>query len=232
MPRLLFVGVLLLGAFACTSSHVQPSRIPVDTIRYVPLGDSYTAGTGSTPDDAFPAQLTELLHNEGFRIQLVENPSQPGATSMDIINYQLPVFRSQHPTFATLLVGANDVNQGVSVDVFRVNFTSLVDDMLNTLPASRPLIIATIPDFTLTPVGRQAARGRDLKDAIAEFNRVIHEEATDRNLQVADFYTQSLDFDRLDIALDGLHPSPRGHRTFASALLGPATELLILPEVD
>ena len=212
---------------------MEPSRIPIETICYVPMGDSYTVGTGVAPEDAFPNLLVDMLHAEGFRIQLGPDPvAEPAALSQDVLEKQVPLMRTMHPQFATLLIGANDVNQGVSTDTFRVNFEQTLDDMLSALPISKPLLIANIPNFLMTPVGRKASMARKLQKEIVEYNYILQEEASTRNVPVIDFFTLSLDFTPADIGPDGLHPSPRGHKTFATAMFRPAVELLALPDID
>src|SRR5438552_488731 len=42
--------------------------IPIGDIRYVAVGDSYTCGTGATPEEAWPALLTNDLKTKGIPI--------------------------------------------------------------------------------------------------------------------------------------------------------------------
>lgn len=51
------------------SEDVAPTR-GLEEIRYLALGDSFTAGTGNQPADAFPSRLAELWRAQGRRVTL------------------------------------------------------------------------------------------------------------------------------------------------------------------
>src|SRR5919201_2451683 len=80
-------------------------RIPE---RYLALGDSFTIGTGTTPERAFPAVLVGIWRTMGGATAL-ENPAVNGYTTDDLIREELPLVAIFRPTFATVLIGANDI---------------------------------------------------------------------------------------------------------------------------
>src|SRR5256885_3091212 len=86
--------------------------------RFLALGDSFTIGTGTTPDRSFPAVLTRLW-TDGGRAVVLSNPAVNGYTTDDLISDELPLVASFHPTLITLLIGANDIVQGSSDDRYR-----------------------------------------------------------------------------------------------------------------
>ncbi|HRH93928.1 MAG TPA: SGNH/GDSL hydrolase family protein, partial [Candidatus Peribacteria bacterium] len=90
--------------------------MPPDTstaaVRYMPVGDSYTIGTGIGQEFAWPAVLTERLKAEGVDIVLLGNPARNGWTTQDAIEGELPGFEQAKPNFATLFIGVNDYVQG------------------------------------------------------------------------------------------------------------------------
>ena len=43
---------------------------PPTGIRLLALGDSFTAGTGSSPSQSFPIRLAELWESEGLKVEL------------------------------------------------------------------------------------------------------------------------------------------------------------------
>ncbi|HRH94263.1 MAG TPA: GDSL-type esterase/lipase family protein, partial [Candidatus Peribacteria bacterium] len=75
------------------------------------------------------------------------------------------------------------------------------------------LIIGTIPDYSVTPTGKQYALGRDVAEGLAAFNDVIRDEAEARNVAVVDFASiaAAMRDDPSLIAGDGLHPSAAAH---------------------
>ena len=137
------------------------------------IGDSYSIGEGASPNEAWPAVLTQHLNGNGVPIDLVANPSVTGWTTQQAIDRELPVFRNAKPNFATLQIGVNDWVQGVDPETFRTNFTFLVDQMLGVLPKKNRLLVVTIPDFGVTPTGPKYARGRDISEGIASFNKIV-----------------------------------------------------------
>jgi len=217
MRYLLFL-VFFLFCFVLTA---QESLAQSRTIRYVALGDSYTIGTGATPEDSWPAVLVSRLREKNIPIQLIANLGRAGWTSQNVIDHQLPVCKKLHPDFVTLLIGVNDWVQGVSEETFRKNIKTLMDDIVTTIPAPNSLVVLTIPDFSLTPQGLLYSGGRNISQGLAHFNTIIEEEARQRHLPVIDIYTfsQKLGNDPSLVAADGLHPSAKAYALWADFIL-------------
>src|SRR5712691_10053317 len=169
----------LFAIFVATVSTAE--KIDKEKIRYVAIGDSYSIGEGASPNESWPALLTRHLHEKGVDVDLVANPSRTGWTAKDAIDRELPVFVESKPDFATLQIGVNVWVQGVDAETFRKNVTHLVDRMLAMLRGKNRLLVVTIPDFGVTPTGPDYARGRNISEGIASFNKIITEEATERN---------------------------------------------------
>ncbi len=204
--------------------HASPDK----EIRYVALGDSYSIGEGATPEQSWPAVLTQHLSAEGIPIKLVANPSVTGWTTQQVIERELPVFREARPDFATLLIGVNDWVQGVSAADFRHNLNYLVEQIVAILPKQQRLLLVSIPDFSVTPEGPKYARGRDIAKGIGSFNEIIIEEARKRGLRVVDIFpaSQRLRDEPSLIAADRLHPSARAYAEWAEIILPAARKLL------
>lgn len=198
------------------------------TIRFVPIGDSYTIGTGVEKGEAWPDVLVEHLKRDGIDIELIDNPARNGWTTTDAITGELPIYERLRPTFATLFIGVNDYVQGVEPEVFRANLRTLLDRMSTVLPDSKRLLVLTIPDYSVTPTGKNYASGRDVAAGIAEYNRIIADEAELRGLTVVHFarIADAMREDASLIASDGLHPSVAGHR-FWEAIIHPAALLAL-----
>ncbi len=123
-------------------------------LRYVALGDSYTIGTSVAEAERWPNQLVAALDGA---LALVANPAVNGYTSADVIHAELPVFASSDPQFASLLVGVNDVLQGVPEPTYAANVATILDALLGRIAARRIVCVAT-PDYTLTPARRRVRR--------------------------------------------------------------------------
>jgi lysophospholipase L1-like esterase len=200
-----------------------------EKIRYVALGDSYTIGEGASANESWPAVMTRHLNAEGLHVDLVANPSRTGWTTKDLIDKELPIFRDLKPDFGTLLIGVNDWVQGVDAATFRKHFAFIVDQMLGVLRDKNRLLIVTIPDFGVTPTGPKYARGRNISEGIAAFNKIVTEESKKRGLHVVDIFelSKKMSGDRALVAADGLHPSAKEYAEWEKIILPAARQLLL-----
>jgi acyl-CoA thioesterase I len=200
----LLIGIIRWGKIY---EHMKPDAPPE---RYVAIGDSYTYGEGAMPEEAWPYVLTEHLKNSGISITLVANLGVNGYTTQDVIDDSLGQYEKLTPTFATLLIGANDLARGVPPDRYRENVSTVLDRMQAVLPDKRNILIVTIPDFSLTPYASQYS-GLNIPSRIQEFNSIMKDEAGKRKLPVAEIFELSQTVrDQPDlISSDGLHPSAK-----------------------
>ncbi len=202
----------------------------MDTIRYVPIGDSYTAGEGTVERSSWPVVLTDQLRRQDVDVMLATIAARVGWTTKDALEYGLPVFERAKPTFGTLLIGINDYLQEHSPQSFRTDLATLMDGMLATLGRNDRLLLITIPDFTATPKGAvfSMAFGKDGAQGIAEYNAIIKEEAATRGSRVADIYplSQTMRGNPLLVGTDDVHPSAAEYALWAAEVLPVARDLL------
>jgi acyl-CoA thioesterase-1 len=225
------VGVaLLIGACSAevtslpsSSATPSPSDIAGSPIRYVALGDSYTIGTSVAPADRWPEQLVARLP----RLTLVANLGVNGFTSRDVIDVELPKLDSLRPEFATLLVGVNDVVQGVDTDTYRSNVALILDALVDRVGAVRILVVTT-PDYTVTPAGADYGDPVTQSAGIRANNTILSEAAQARGIRVVDIYDISLRAatERDLLAGDGLHPSGAQYALWVDRIVPAAQELL------
>ncbi len=223
---MIFDARILLAAAAMTMSAIPMEA--GETIRYAVVGDSYSIGEGATEKQSWPVLLARHLTTSGLPVQLVSNPSRTGWTTQDAIEHELPLFRAARPDFATLMLGVNDWVQGVDAATFRSRFGYLLDEMRKILPNDTRLLVVNIPDFSVTPVGPNYARGREISAGLAGFNRIIGEEAKRRGLPVVDIFPLSQQMRGRPglIAPDGLHPSAKTYAQWEELIFRAAANLL------
>ena len=75
------------------------------------LGDSFTIGTGGTPDRSFPARLAAAWRRAASTLR---NAGVDGFTTDDVIAVELPQLAGAAPTIVDAPVGANDIVHGHS----------------------------------------------------------------------------------------------------------------------
>jgi acyl-CoA thioesterase I len=197
-------------------------------IRYVALGDSYTIGTATrAPAERWPDQLVARLSTSSPTLELIENLGVNGFTSRDLIEVELPQLVSLRPGFVTVLVGVNDVVQGVAEAAYRENVSLILDDLLSRLPPARILAVTT-PDYTVTPRGADYGNPAAQAEAIQRFNAAIAELAAERGVAVVDIHDLSLDAatDRTLVADDGLHPSGAQYARWVDRIAPVVADLL------
>jgi lysophospholipase L1-like esterase len=197
-------------------------------VRYVALGDSYTIGTATrSPDERWPNQLVRRLAAAGFEVDLVANLGVNGFTSMDVIRSELPRLAELDPGLLTLLVGVNDVVQGVPVETYTANAATILDQSLGLVPPARIVTVST-PDYTVTPQGAAYGDPARQSAAIRQVNEILARLSEDRGIRHVDIHDLSLRAasDSGLVADDGLHPSGRQYELWVERI-GPAVEQLL-----
>jgi len=216
---ILFIFFIIFTAFRMNSPT---------TITYLPLGDSYTIGTGASEKEAWPTLLAEHLNTNKILCKLLANPARNGFTTQDLINIELPQLKKLKPDFVTLLIGVNDWVQGVSKTRFTKNLVFILDEVQREIPDKKKILIVTIPDFGVTPTGKNYSYGRNISEGISEFNSVIKEEAKKRGLALVDIFeiSKKMANDNSLVARDGLHPSAKEYAIWETLILPEAIKLL------
>ena len=176
-------------------------------LRYVALGDSYTIGTGVRPSERWPDLLCATLDDEPG-LELVANLGVNGYTSADLIRHELPALEALAPEFASVLIGVNDVVQGIPTPRYEANVVVILDALLERLPADRLIAVAT-PDYTVTPAGARFGDPCQRQASIVAANVVMADHARVRGIAWVDIFDLSRRAadDRSLVASDGLHPS-------------------------
>ena len=199
------VHIGLLAAVAVTGCG-GPNRDEEDGgVRFVALGDSYTIGTAVTVAERWPNQLVARVED----LDLVANPAVNGYTSSDLIRDELSQLDALRPEFVTVLVGVNDVVQGVPEATYAANVDHILETLRERLPPDRLLCVAT-PDYTRTPRGGDYGDPAEQSDGIVRFNAILGEACDQRGIAfVPDIFEISREAadDSSLVAEDGLHPS-------------------------
>lgn len=178
------------------------------SLRYVALGDSYTIGTSVAPGERWPDRLVAALDGDPPALELVANLAVNGYASADLLWTELPILAGLEPEFASVLIGVNDVVQGVSAAIYGSNVAAILDALGTRLPAGR-IVTVGIPDYTVTPAGADYGDPRARHHAIVAANSIMAELAASRGIAYVEVLDLSLAAatDPALVADDGLHPS-------------------------
>jgi lysophospholipase L1-like esterase len=201
----------------------------VDRLRYVALGDSYTIGTSVAPVDRWPDRLVAKLAGGEPSLDLVANLAVDGYTTADVIRRQLPALDALRPELVSLLIGVNDVVQGVDLTTYEANAAMILGDLAARVGPDRVVTVA-IPDYTVTPAGADYGDPARRHDAIVAANGVMALLSAKRGIAWVDIFdlSERAATDRGLVAADGLHPSGAQYALWVERIL-PVVARLIGP---
>lgn len=186
MRRLLVAVALTSALLASCSSEPEPGRAKNEPapspstattraagpVRYVALGDSVTSGEGLAATETYPSLLAELWRGTGCDVEL-SNVATTGYKSEDVLIVEMPPALEFRPTVATLMVGGNDVANGISIEAYRDN----VRQILTTLADSGAEIVTiSMQYWDRTPFAEGYGDPAELAAQRTAFNEVLVEE--------------------------------------------------------
>jgi acyl-CoA thioesterase I len=227
---LFLVGISII--FLAGKKWMNPSKPIAMTeteIKYLPLGDSYTIGTGTTEENSWPVLLRNHLAQTGVKITLLKNPARNGFSTQDLIDYELPVLEKSDANFVTILIGVNDWVRQTDKTTFQKNYEAIITRVQKKLGEKKNrIILISIPDFGMTPEGKNYSGGRDISKGIMEFNAVIKDLSTKYKLPFVDVFpiSQEMKNDSALVAADGLHPSAKEYAEWENLIYPVAKKLL------
>ncbi len=201
------------------SSIVQKEYVidtdSLNTIEYVAIGDSLTAGVGVEDyKESYPYQLAQKM-SVGSNSVLLKSLAIPGARTKNISNIFLDEVILLNPDVITILSGVNDVYGNVSIEDFERDYRELVEGIHSNTDSKVYLInLPYIGDTTLILPPYNYYFDYKTK----QFNKIIEKVALENNLTYIDLYSQAKIFAQDDsyYSSDAFHPSASGYIKWAS----------------
>ena len=208
-----------------------------DSASFLTLGDSYTVGSGVSREDRWTTRLPERLQAHGHALDDPTVVADGGWTADDLREATRERELAsggdgdaQRPgsDLVTLCIGANDAFQGRPAAEFRPRSETLLASAIG-YAGDRPesVLVLTIPDYTLTPVGQQHDPDTN-RDRLDAYNGIVEDASAARGARLVDLVAPSrrvADEPEL-VADDGLHPSPRQHGLWLDRIAPVAAEAL------
>ncbi len=188
-------------------------------LRYLALGDSYTAGTGaSEPAANFPSILARHLEAATGVSVLVVNPAVDGYTSDDLIREELPHLAKDRPHVISVLIGANDVVQGRDRATYAPNLERIYDVVASAVGARHGVLTVSVPNWARSPAASAFGEPEDLERRILEVNRIARAASEQRGFLHVDIFPLSGASRPGWISEDGLHPSDLQYQAWADLM--------------
>ncbi len=179
-------------------------------IRILAFGDSLTAGLGLSRSDNFPSQLQAALHQQGYRVEVVNGGDSGGTTTGGLARLE---WMLGDPVDAVIVaLGANDALRAVAPELVRSN----IDEILMLLSGRNlPVLLC----------GFKAPRNLG-KDYIDQFD-ALYPALAKKHSPV--FYPHFLEGVATDFDLnqaDGIHPNAAGVAAIVEGMLPSVFELI------
>lgn len=190
--------------------------------RYMALGDSLAAGYGAVP--ATQGYVYLLYQNGTFDTvpnTLLSNAGVPGATSQDVLDYQVPqAIDAFRPTHITLTIGGNDLleilngaDPNIVLPTFGTNLGQILHILRTYLPEAK-IYVSNLYSISEIP-------GADL--IVPVFNQVVADVTLAYEVPVADVHGAFSGkkglvlIDRNGAGQFEVHPTNAGYRTIFRA---------------
>ena len=187
---------------------------PMDTKKYVALGDSLTAGMGASKlENSLPQLVADKLEDKGIAYA-VNNLAVPGAVSQDVIDKQLLPAVDQQAALATVFIGTNDIHNFVSEKTFTDNLDKIVSQL--KAGGKTKVVVINLPylganTLMLPPYNWYF----DLR--LKQFNKAISSVCDKEQVQCLDLYAFSKQAltDKSYYSADEFHPADKGYDAWA-----------------
>ncbi|KPN29737.1 GDSL-like lipase/acylhydrolase [Halolamina pelagica] len=225
---------LLSGVFGllagCSAPDDGRTATPAGE-RLLALGDSYTVGTSVSNDERWVNELAEQRRRAGHTVAdprvIAENGWTTGDLNEAIDGAEAENTVADEYDLVTLLIGANNCFQEQPPGTFRPKFEATLDRALGFAPGPDSVVVVTVPDYTLTPVGRRNDPGEHASRLTA-YNDIIEDAATAAGTRLVDVVPPSREVvDRPElIAEDDLHPAPEQYERWLDRIYPAAAKAL------
>lgn len=194
------------------SGHVQAATGQTGGLTYVAIGasDAFGVGTDDPETESWPSVLAGNL---GAHAHLI-NLGIPGETVGAALQNELPVAEASRPDVVTVWLAVNDIADGVALDTYRAQLTTLLAGLRQTTHAR--VFVANVPDLTILPYFAQDDPAA-LSGRVQSWNAVIASVVASEGDVLVDLagYSAALAQHPEYLASDGLHPSALGAEQLA-----------------
>ena len=197
-------------------------------LRFLALGDSYTAGALVAANERFPIQLIRLLRAMGVNIQDPHVIAQPGWTSADLIAGIAAANLSNTYDLITLLTGFANQYRGQALDDYRQQLRELIQRAVELAGGDENrILVMSIPDWGQTPYAKNFNRAL-IAEQIDAYNQINRAEANQAGAHYVDITSKARALSKQPgmLASDELHPSGLQYTAWMDAIFPEALAAL------
>ena len=159
--------------------------------------------------------ITEGGHwSELFRSAEVLNRGIGGDTTQDVLDRVEQIYALQ-PARLFLMIGVNDLNQGIATQTTLANYRALFDGFTRNLPKTRVFVQSVLP------VNAQWRMGAANNPDINRLNEFLRTESTARGYTFVDLHEQFSDRSgalRAELSNDGIHLLGAGYKLWRATV--------------
>jgi lysophospholipase L1-like esterase len=222
-----FIPVLILCACSKEPSSgrnntaiIPPVMADTNLKSFLALGDSYTIGQSVEADQRFPFQTKLLLSTQGVQMKQPDYIAMTGWTTGNLLSSLASNSLSNNYDVVTLLIGVNNQYQQREKSEYRLHFAELLNKAIFYAGGRKSRVfVLSIPDYSVTPFAQYSDTARIARE-IDEFNAINKEITTVAGVSYLDVtpISRQARSDAALIAVDGLHPSGKQYKAWATLL--------------
>ena len=219
--------ILFAGAFMALTMATSQAKT-----RILPLGDSVTSSF--SPNSSYRYWLWHDLVDAGFNVEFVgtqqgvadgppDNPDfdpdhegHPGWTTQDALENIDAIIAATQPDIVLLDLGANDVQEGISMNTIEGNLEGIIEH----LRAANPNIIVLLADPTPYH-GPNGSRMSKLKGVISQVVRLENQPGSP--VIIVNLFAG---FNVRKDTSDGMHPNEAGEQLIAQRFFAALQKVL------
>lgn len=215
---IIFVVVFLLGfafLYFVNFDHETPKK-----------KDKTSAVTSIVIDDNYlflGDSITELYHLDDYYSGMpVVNSGESGNTTQDILDHMRERVYQYNPSKIFLLIGTNDLAEGISQETILDNIEKMIDEIQNNRPYATIYLESIYPvnNTDEEKIEHDVVKDRSNKD-IREINQKLKDIAKKKKITYIDMYDILKDENgnlNLDYTKEGLHISDDGYKVITKEI--------------
>jgi len=207
--------LFLLISATLMSQQVKLSQ----PVRFLALGDSYSAGTNIETSQSWPNQLYDRLAEAGYKREKIEIIARAGWRTDNLAKAIKEEKISSDFNLVSLMIGVNDQYQGIAIDIYEVAFENLLKTAINLAGGNtNSVFVLSIPDYEFTPFGQGFVGASEEIDRFNDLNREVTQKYGISYFDITPLSRLGLENPGL-LSNDGLHPTGEMYKLWTDIII-------------